>query len=94
MTKIQEAITYLRKGWCKDVCAKKADNTRTYAEDPEACSWCIVGALLKVGVSGNEVFALAERSRELFGTGLSDFNDVHAKTVDDVIKRLEALDAA
>lgn len=44
MKKLSEVIDNESK-WCKQWFATRSDGSRTHVEDPEACKFCLVGAL-------------------------------------------------
>lgn len=40
----------IQKGWCKNWLGMTASGRSTYATDPKATRWCLIGAALREGV--------------------------------------------
>jgi hypothetical protein len=84
----------LRQGWSRRAMARAANNWRVAPDSPKAVRWCPAGAAEACGC--RDVLTNAWRRRfgqcddGSFGS-MSQFNDRVAKSVDDVISKLEEL---
>ena len=87
---LQEAHSYIEKGWTQKAYARDAGGKPVDAKDPDACSWCAVGALQ---VANSEQGRLVELWRFLdsfIDQPLSSgFNDHPETTQDDVLNLFE-----
>jgi len=87
---IDAVIATLRKGWCKKLAAVNAYGDQVDARDPNACAWCLVGAVkatLDFRDGYNLLHALDELIKPEFEC-LAYFNDA-CNNVDEVILFLE-----
>jgi hypothetical protein len=91
---------YIRKGWTQGALAQDADGVYVYSTDPNACKWCLIGA---IDASFGTVDkwqpamdaaqkAIAELTGKNIGNiSLSRWNDDCDRTQEEVIKLLEGI---
>lgn len=82
--------------WTQGANARRPDGSGTDSRDPEACQWCLIGAFVKCyGHTGTaespEYQKLRDAIKEVIGYNESIicFNDLRAKSFDDIKKVLE-----
>lgn len=93
---IRKAKKYLRKGWHQGfwACSKSGENVDY--NNRRACAWCLSGALRKGGekrlLPDNKLYN--ENWYKVFGgTPAVKFNDEVAESVEDVLLKLDHLEA-
>jgi hypothetical protein len=75
--------------WTTGVMARNKDNESVDYSDPEACRWCVLGALKKVGFTTDQIWPLIDRCVKKYGIGLVVANDDHGREA--VIEMLKGL---
>ena len=72
-----QAVEYLKQvkaliekpeNWAKDNFARKSNGNATQINSPEACSWCLTGALMKVSDMNNGKIMFNERLHDIVQT--------------------------
>jgi len=68
--------------WSRNYYATRSDNAPCGETAEEACKWCAMGAITKVGwpeahfdVRVGAKFLLADKAKDLFGMGIIDVNE-------------------
>jgi hypothetical protein len=93
---LKKTRTLLRKGWCQGNYARNPFGMSTSLWDPDACSWCLTGAILRSCEDNSLSYevhkVLARITPRKFGTmkdvhnKLSSWNDHDGRTKEEVIK--------
>lgn len=79
---LERAAAMLRRGWCRGVLARDAHGEAVMPEAPEACAWCMAGAVFRaryeLGVQHMDSAPIIRLARSVVGHPLPQWND--AKT--------------
>lgn len=73
------------KNWCKGSMARRADGFRTNSTDPQACSWCLDGAVTVMSKAAKDTIGarrkvtdkLSKASTRLYHRSYISTNDQH-----------------
>lgn len=91
---LQGARALIKIGWTKGTWARDRAGRAVMEDDPEACCWCLSGALREAGgringlMSRTTVEALVRISREV-GEPIAHWNDDHDRRVEEVLSVLD-----
>ncbi len=81
---LRRAADLVDKGWTQDALARLADGTRTSFRDPDAASFCIIGAVYaegkRRGLSSLDVLCDLLKNR---GSEVSPFGEINLATWND-----------
>lgn len=87
---LTQARALLEKGWCQGEYAKDADGYPVHADNLEASSWCINGALIGIRVSSPHViFELEYLLSDKVGIGIICWNDKRYRTQVEVLALMD-----
>lgn len=90
---LQGARAKIVQGWCQDTAAKDAHGKGVMVADPEACSWCVLGAIWSCTAYGSDVELAAEDTfrRVLPGSYASIrlWNDRPKRTKEEVLRAFD-----
>lgn len=96
--RLQAARALVEKGWCQYSYAKNAENVQVKIESPEACQFCMRGALLKAVIGESGIIAeldnfqtVVSKVCAVLNTDVVSFNDTEGRIQEEV---LEAFDEA
>jgi hypothetical protein len=102
-TTVQRVAQLLSKPerWTKNHSALKADGVPVDPQNPEACAWCLSGALDAMKINGSADPAGFYKAHKTITQVITDrgfssipsFNDAHDTTLEDVQEVLEEADA-
>ena len=76
---------FKENGWCKGGYAKDHNGCWDSVDSPKAVSFCLAGAMLKLGYS----FAEHIKVSDSFGRNITTFNDLICESKEQLINELE-----
>lgn len=92
---LNDAADLIEKtGWTIDACARNAEGKDVKSNAPDACAFCVSGALRRVTCEtrsrpGQRYLAAANMFTRFVGTeSIAEWNDEGGRTKDEVIKAL------
>jgi len=93
---VVDAITYIERGWCQNALAKNERGSSVHVMAKDACSWCMMGAIirstidkLKSEAECENVVQKVSRYIELdCGLLIDEYNDHADRTQAQVVAKL------
>jgi hypothetical protein len=88
LIKAAELLESSPTAWTQDWLARNTDGNTTSPRNPNACSWCAMGAIAKVQNKPDASQTYDPASRLLashLGVNIADWNDNHLRTREEVI---------
>lgn len=86
---------YVRFGWTQGVCARNSEGEEVDVDSPEACCWCILGA---VGIAADKNESINQQAFTSYFMkkwgGISVWNDNPNRTKEEVVALLEEAERA
>lgn len=76
---LERAAVVLHRGWCRGALARNARGKKVMPEAPEACAWCMAGAVFRaryeLGVQHMDSAPIIRLARSVVGHPLPPWND-------------------
>lgn len=94
---LEGTIDLIKGGWTQNALARMSNGCPVSPLRPEACSFCIEGAMLKTLGDHEAEFTSLEYDwvvnnlEELYGTSIEGWNDIPGRTHEEVVSSLESL---
>jgi hypothetical protein len=91
--KVQELLSSEDR-WCRVHLAMNKDGKATAPNDPDACRWCLLGALLRCGATPywEQIAAVIKKRTGGKDMSLSIYNDAPDRTFEDIKSLLQEAD--
>lgn len=89
--KVQDILTDESK-WTQGYYARDKDNHLVSVDSPNACKFCLIGAMLKAYPEAAEKDAVETTTFRKLGSGVANWNDAPERTFAEVRALIEELD--
>ena len=89
---LEGAVEIVKQGWVQGNLAEDSDGNCVSPDDDKACSWCLIGSLIKAGnvVNLEDLIEVVHAIRaEIRMLSLIEWNDAHDRTQQDVVEMIE-----
>lgn len=86
-----EVEALIRHGWCQGTSARNKEGTPVFAHHPDACQWCLSGAISKaaaaypIPIEADAVQALSAVTKR----AIISWNDTPGRTVEEVLQVIQ-----
>jgi len=89
---IEEAIRIIETGWTQGWFARDKDGVATEVSSPNACSWCLAGALILATNKFNYPWVrLCDFYNKHNSVSMGNYNDHPSRTKEDILRHLRDL---